>query len=78
MVGVVTESAWGSWLIKILYANHLFLVSKRIEGLEKIVHKWKEAFQSKGLSIILGETGLMVCRWTKNGLWICKAYPCEI
>ena len=41
--------------------------------------KWKKAFESKGLKVILGETKVMVSDGiTKDGLTECKVDPCGV
>ena len=35
-------------------------MSETVEGLGKMLRKWKEAFESKGLKVNLGKTNVMV------------------
>ncbi|XP_044179666.1 uncharacterized protein LOC122961149 [Acropora millepora] len=43
-----------------LYADDLVLTSKTMEGLNEKFWKWKEAFESKGLKVNLGNTKVIV------------------
>ena len=66
-------------LCELLYADDLVLMSETIEGLRDKFLKCKEAFESKSLTVNLGETKLMVCGCiTKDGVYKCKADPCVI
>ena len=58
---VVTESAREGLMSEMLYADDLALTSEMMVGLREKFRKWrKEAFESKGLKVNLGETKVMV------------------
>ena len=66
------EGALSEWL----YADDLALTSETIGGLRKKFLKQKEAFESKGMSHVLGKTKVMVSGGiTKDGLSKSKADP---
>ena len=79
VVDVVTEFAREGALIELLYAGDLVLMSETIKGLRNKLLKWKEAFESKGLKVILFKTKVMVCGGiTKDGMSKSKIDPCGI
>ena len=43
-------------LSELLYADDLVMMSETIEGLRDMFINWKEAFESKGLTVNLGKT----------------------
>ena len=45
-------------LDELLYADDLVLTSETIEGLRNKFYRWKEASESKGLKVNLGQTML--------------------
>ena len=47
-------------LSELLHADDLVLMSETIKGLRNEFLKWKEAFESKGLKVILGKTKVVV------------------
>ena len=53
VVDVVTEFASERALSELLYAEDIVMMSETIEGLRNKLLKWKEAFESKGLSVNL-------------------------
>ena len=62
-----------------LYADDSILISETIEGLSNKFLKWKEAFRSKGLKVILRETKVMVISGiTIDGLSKGKFDPCGV
>ena len=60
VVDVVTEFARKSALSELLYTDDLVLINELIEELLNKFLKWKEAFESKGLTVNLGKTKVMV------------------
>ena len=66
-------------LSELLYADDLVLMSETIEGLVNKFIKWKEAFESKGLNVILGKTKLMVSGYiARNGRSMSIVDPCGV
>ena len=56
-----------------------FPESETIKGLRNKFLKWKEAFESKGLYVNLGETKVMVSVGiSKDGMSKRKVYPCVV
>ena len=53
VVDVVTEFARDGALSELLYADDFILTSETIEGLRNKFLEWMEAFESKGLKVIL-------------------------
>ena len=77
VVDVVTDFARGG--DKLLYADDLVLMSKKIEGLRNKFIKWKEAFESNGLKVNLEKTKVMVSgSFTKDGMSKNKVEPCGV
>ena len=69
VVDVVTEFAWEGALNAFLCADDLVLMSEAIEGLRNKLLKWKEDFESKGLTVNLGKSKVMVSgSITKDGM----------
>ena len=60
VVDVVNEFARECLLSELLYADDLVLMSETIEGLRNKFLKWKVAFESKGLKVIIGKSKVMV------------------
>ena len=58
VVDVVSEFARESALSKLLYADDLVLTSETIEGFRNKFFKLKEAFESKGLKVMLIHVGV--------------------
>ena len=68
VVDVVTEFARECVLSELLYTDDLVLMSETIEGLWDNLIKWKEAFESNRLKVILFNTKVMVSGGiTKDG-----------
>ena len=66
-------------LNELLYADDLVLISETIEGLRKEFLLWKEAFESKGLKVILGETKVIISgSITKDVLSKRKVDTCDV
>ena len=61
VVDVVTEFAREGSLSELLYADDLILMSETIMGLRNKFLKWKEAFESKGLQINIGNAQVVIC-----------------
>ena len=69
VVDVVTEFAREGALSELLYADDLVLISETIKGLMNTFLNWKEAFDSKGLKVILWKTKVIVSSGiTKDGM----------
>ena len=78
VVDVVTEFAREGALSELLYADDLVLMSETIVGLRNKFLRWKEAYDSKGLSVALGMTKVMFSGGiTRVGLSKSKVVPCE-
>ena len=76
MVDVVTELARRRVLSELLYADDLVVMSETIDRLRNNFLKWKEAFESKGLSVSLVKAEGMVCGGiTRDGLSKSKVDP---
>ena len=60
MVDVITESVRNGLMSEMFYADDLILTSETMEGLRAKFWKWKEALESKGLKVNLGETKVVV------------------
>ena len=66
-------------LCELPYADDLLLMSMTIERLRSMFVKWKAAFESKGLTIDLGKTKVMVSDdITKDGLSKGNVDPCGV
>ena len=61
-MNVVTEFASESALCELLYAGNVVLLSETIECRRNKYFKWKEAFESQGLTVHLGKTKVTVRR----------------
>ena len=61
VVDAVTELPRGGVLSELLYANDLVLMSETVHGLRNKFIKWKEAFESKILKVILGKNQCVGC-----------------
>ena len=69
VVDVVTEFVREGALSELLYADHLVLMSETIVGLRNEFIKWKEAFESKRLTVNFGKTKVVVSGGiTKDGM----------
>ena len=53
-VDLATENARKVLMNEILYADDSVLISESIENLKEKFLKWKEAFDSKGLKVVVG------------------------
>ena len=61
---------------ELLCADDLAMMSETIKGLKNKFLMWKEAFESKGLKVNLGETKVTVCgSITKDGMSNSKVDP---
>ena len=79
VVDVVTELARESELNELLYADDLVLMSETIEGLRNKLLKWKEALESTGLKVNIGNTNLVVCGGiTKGSMSKSMVDPCGV
>ena len=79
VLDVVTEFPREGALSELLYADDLVLMSETIEGLRNKFLKWKEACESKGLKVNLGETKVMISgSITKDGMSKSKVDPCGL
>ena len=79
VVDVVTEFAREGVLSQLLYVDDLVLMSETIDGLRNKLLKWKEAFESKGLNVNLGETKVMICGgFIKDGMSKSKVDQCMV
>ena len=77
VVDVVSELSILGVLSEVQYADDLVLMSETIESLRNNFIKWKEAFESKGLKVNLGETKVMVSgSITKDRLSKSNVDPC--
>ena len=75
----VTEFARKGVLRKLLCADDLVLMSETIMGLRNKFMKWKEAFESNGLKVNLGEIKVMVNGGiTEDGLSKSKIDSCGV
>ena len=55
VVDLVTENVRNGLMREMLYMDNLALTSETMEGLREKFWKWKEAFESKGLKVNIGE-----------------------
>ena len=80
VVDVVAEFAReGALSVLCWYADDLVLMSETIEGLWNTFMKWKEAFESEGWKVNLGQAKVMVSGGiTKDGLSKSKVDPCGV
>ena len=61
------------------YTDDLVLMNETIKGLDDKFLKWKEAFESKGLKVKLGENEVMVSSGlSQDGLSISNVGPCGV
>ena len=60
LIDEVTENARKGWMKQILYADDLVLMGETMEELRENFDEWREAFESKGMTVNLGKTKLMV------------------
>jgi len=60
VVDEVTENARKGWMKENLYAIDLVLMGESRDELRENFDQWKRAFESKGMKVNLGTTGLMV------------------
>ena len=78
MVDVVTELARGV-LNELVYADNLVMMSQTMKGLWNKFITWKEAFESVGLKVNLGNIKMMVSGGiTMDGVSESKVHPCEV
>ena len=77
MVDVITESVRNGLMSEMLYADDLVLRSETMDGLREKFWKWKEAFESKGLQVILGKTKGVVSK-AEGEVTVSKIDPCGI
>ena len=55
-VDVTMENAREALMNEISYADNSVLISESIENLKEKFLKWKEAFDSKGLKVVVGDS----------------------
>ena len=60
VIDEATKNARNGWMKQILYADNLVLMGETMEELRENLDEWKEAFESKGMRVNLGETKLRV------------------
>ena len=77
VVDVITESVRNGLMSEMLYADDLVLTSETMDGLREKFWKWKEAFESKGLKVNLGETKVVVSG-AEGEVTVSKVDPCGI
>ena len=79
VVYVVTELAREGTLSELLCADDLAMMSGTTEGLRNKFLQWKEAFESKCLTVNLGKSRVMVCGGiTMDGISKSKVDPCGV
>ena len=62
---------------QILYADNLVVMGKTMEELRENFDEWREAFESKGMSVNLGKNKLMVSRMEEEA-FDSKIDPCGV
>ena len=66
-------------LSELLHTYDLVLMNEIIDGCMNKSSKWKEAFESKGLKVILGKTkGVVSSSITQDGMSKIKVEPCGV
>ena len=79
LFAVVVEFAREGVLSEFLYDNDLVLMSETIKILRNKFLEWKEAFETKVLTVNLGKSKVMVSSGiTQDGLSIGKVDPCGV
>ena len=77
VVDVITESVRNGLKSEMLYADDLVLTSEMMEGLREKFWKWKEAFESRGLTMNLRKTKVVVSG-AEGEVTVSKIDPCGI
>ena len=77
VVDVVTDNVRNGLMSEILYADDLVLMSETMVGLREKFWNWKEAFESKGLTVNLGKTKVVVSE-AEVKVSVIKVDPCGI